>query len=182
MPCRQPRAQVGHTVARASDVRQVSATIIAPTSTQDAECTIEEVLLPPIDGPTSLEATTRLIAEAITQWLDEEWTPLDVHKDLGIAAADVCVECPRTSLTYYTQAYRHVRLEGQQEAGAVLLALSNRLLAFPGYRDTFVNAFDVANKVVELLMLDMGTDVCCTSDADHARLQRVKDHLIDTTE
>lgn len=59
----------------------------------------------------------------------------------------------------------------------MLLALSTRLLDFPAYRDTFVNAFDVANKVLELLMMEMGTDVCCTSDADYARLQRVKESL-----
>lgn len=47
------------------------------------------MLLPPVDGPESLEPTTRLIATTITQWLDEEWTPLEVHKDLGDAAADV---------------------------------------------------------------------------------------------
>lgn len=70
-----------------------------------------------------------------------------------------------------------MRLGGDQEAGSVLLALGTRLLDFPGYRDTFVNAFDVANKVVELLMLDMGTDVCCTSDADYARLARVKESI-----
>lgn len=60
--------------------------------------------------------------------------------------------------------------------GTVLLALSSRMLEFD-YHDTFVNAFDVSNKVIELLMMDMGTDVCCTSDADRARLETVKQEL-----
>jgi hypothetical protein len=91
----------------------------------------------------------------IAQWLDEEWTPLQVHERLGAAAAE---------------AYLRVRSTGENEAGGVLLQLIPELQAF-NYRDTFVNAFEVGNKVIELVMLREGRDVCCTSDADLERVQ-----------
>ncbi len=69
-----------------------------------------------------------------------------------------------------------MRLTGEREVGSVLLALSSRMLEF-NYRETFVNAFDVSNKVIELLMMDMGTDVCCTSEEDKTRLDSVKQAL-----
>ncbi len=50
---------------------------------------MQEILLPEFDTPEALEPTMRLIQAAITQWLDEEWTPLPEHKQLGEAAANV---------------------------------------------------------------------------------------------
>jgi hypothetical protein len=37
----------------------------------------------------------------------------------------------------------------------------------------FTSAFEVGNKVSELLMLRQGCDVCCTSEEDKARFVRV---------
>jgi hypothetical protein len=37
----------------------------------------------------------------------------------------------------------------------------------------FTSAFEVGNKVSELLMLRHGCDVCCTSEEDKARFVRV---------
>ena len=41
------------------------------------------------------------------------------------------------------QAYKQVRLEGEDELGAVLLGVSHNLLSFD-FRETFVNAFEVS--------------------------------------
>jgi hypothetical protein len=65
---------------------------------------------------------------------------------------------------------------------SLVLGLSNELLSF-NYRETFVNAFEVANKVVEMLMMRGGVDVCCTTDEDAARLARFSSsNQVDPTE
>jgi hypothetical protein len=84
---------------------------------------------------------------------------LDVHKDVGKAAG---------------AAYRSARLEdGAQDMGDLVLSLSTKLTAFD-FTETFVNAFDVGNKVVEILMSRGGIDVCCTDVT--TLLERYKKH------
>jgi len=63
----------------------------------------------------------------IATWLDEEWTPLEVHQQLGQAAGSAYVTC---------------RQQGDNDMSSLVLSLSNELLAF-NYRETFVNAFEV---------------------------------------
>lgn len=90
-------------------------------------------------------------------WLDEEWTPQAVHRDLGAAAG---------------AAYAKLRAAGEDEMGGLLLGLSAELQAF-NFRECFVGPFDVANKVVEMLMMrESGGDVCCTTDQDATRAAR----------
>lgn len=67
------------------------------------------------------------ISRMIATWLDEEWTPLKVHQQLGQAAGAAYVTC---------------RQQGDNDMSSLVLSLSNELLAF-NYRDTFVNAFEV---------------------------------------
>ena len=85
------------------------------------------VALPPLasDG-----ADARWVAGRVRCWLDEEWTPLEAHRELGAAAG---------------AAYAAVRRGGAADMGDLVLGLAERLLGFD-YSDTFVNAFDVANK------------------------------------
>lgn len=72
----------------------------------------------------------------VTTWLDEEWTPLEVHARVGEAAAS---------------AYADLRAAGKQEMGDILLGLSSELLSVEAekrlFHDTFTGAFEVANKV-----------------------------------
>jgi hypothetical protein len=89
----------------------------------------------------------------IAFWLDEEWAPLEVHGRLGEAAGEAYVTC------------RLDETQAVEDYGDLVLQLASTLDTFPDYKDTFVNNFDVANKVVEILMLRQGVDVCCT-DAD----------------
>eukprot|EP00878_Enallax_costatus_P007345 GHUV01007692.1.p1 GENE.GHUV01007692.1~~GHUV01007692.1.p1 ORF type:complete len:188 (+),score=26.95 GHUV01007692.1:216-779(+) len=105
---------------------------------------------------TNLECDRKWIAGMIALWLNEEWTPLEVHQQLGKAAGNAYVKC---------------RQQGDDDMSSLVLGLSNELLAF-NYRDTFTSAFEVANKVVEMLMMRSGVDVCCTSDDDLARIER----------
>lgn len=75
------------------------------------------------------------------------------------------------------QAYAAARLAGEREAGDVLLAMSATLLATGDFSETFTGAFEVANKVVELLMLEQGVPVCCTSEGDRTLVQRYRRSL-----
>lgn len=72
------------------------------------------------------------LAAILASWLDEEWTPLEVHGRLGQAAA---------------QAYGRLRQQqGLTELSDVLLGMSTELLAFD-FNETFTGPFEVANKV-----------------------------------
>eukprot|EP01025_Chloroclados_australasicus_P040513 TRINITY_DN4233_c2_g1_i3.p6 TRINITY_DN4233_c2_g1~~TRINITY_DN4233_c2_g1_i3.p6 ORF type:complete len:172 (-),score=23.28 TRINITY_DN4233_c2_g1_i3:1151-1666(-) len=107
---------------------------------------VKSIVLP---AYVDLEEEKQWIAGQIQQWLDDEWTPLDIHAQVGEAAS---------------QAYGTMREQGEDEIASVLLGMGQQLLAFD-YRDTFVNAFDVANKVSDLLMQRMGIEVCCTGES-----------------
>jgi len=122
---------------------------------------VPSIEFPPLSTPQQLDQEQQWVSNMVRLWLNEEWTPLYIHKDLGDAAG---------------KAYKSQRLAGCNEAGDVLLGLSSDLLAF-NYRDTFVNGFEVANKVIELLMLRQGCDVCCTSESDRNAIDRYENML-----
>jgi hypothetical protein len=114
--------------------------------------------LPSLNSMDEVEYEAMWIAGMIRCWLDDEWTPLDVHRDLGEATARV---------------YMDIRQEGvENEVGDVVLGIGAGLLDF-NFRECFVGPFDVANKVAELLMLKKsGCDVCCVSEADKEAIER----------
>ncbi|KAG7668055.1 hypothetical protein NADE_005091 [Nannochloris sp. 'desiccata'] len=114
--------------------------------------------LPALNSVDDIEIESLWISGMIRCWLDDEWTPLEVHRELGQAAA---------------RAYMEVRQEGvETEVGDVVLGLGAELLVF-NFRECFVGPFDVANKVAELLMLNkLGCEVCCVSDKDIAAIKR----------
>ena len=103
-----------------------------------------------------LAAEAAWLAGMLRLYLDEEWTPLEAHRELGEAAG---------------RAYTRLRVAGTRDASDVLLGLADELLAFD-FNPTFVNTFEVANKSLELLMLRAGCDVCCTSEAGREAMRR----------
>ncbi|WIA18077.1 hypothetical protein OEZ85_009558 [Tetradesmus obliquus] len=127
-------------------------TLRAAAAARDDVQPVPDLAIPPSD----IECDRKWIAGMIATWLDDEWTPLEVHQQLGAAAGAAYVKC---------------RQEGIDDMSSLVLGLSSELLAF-NYRETFVNAFEVGNKVVEMLMMREGVDVCCTSDEDAARIER----------
>jgi hypothetical protein len=128
---------------------------LAAQSFEAAE--VPPFLLPRPSSHESLEADAAWVAETIRMWLDEEWTPLDVHRDLGLAAG---------------RSYLALRREGIDDASDLLLGLCAGELMQCDYKEAFVNAFEVANKVAEFLMLREGCDVCCTTAADREAAAR----------
>jgi hypothetical protein len=55
--------------------------------------------------------------------------------------------------------------------GDLVLAMGSLLQAVD-FSDSFVGGYDVANKVVELLMQRQGMDVCCASSEDSTLIAR----------
>lgn len=90
------------------------------------------------------------LAQMVQMHLDEAWTPLDVHRKIGVEVARI---------------YREERESGVDELGSLVLAMSTRMVGFD-FEDAYVDSFDVANKASEYLMWKMGREVCCTSEQD----------------
>ena len=113
-------------------------------------------------------ASPEWVEGMVTFWLDEEWERgAAINADIGRAAAESYAKCVE----------RAARVEA--ETGEVddeafqrmVMTLANDLLAFD-FTDSFVSAFEVANKVIEMLMLRQGVDVCCVSEEDLTREER----------
>jgi hypothetical protein len=79
-----------------------------------------------------------------------------VHKVIGIATRD---------------AYFRARSEGAEDMGDLVLTMGSDLCNVD-FSDAFVGAYDVANKVVELLMQRQGIDICCSSPEDSSLIAR----------
>lgn len=49
-----------------------------------------DVVLPSVTEDQQLQQQEEWLAGEVQLWLDDEWTPLEIHKDLGKATAKVC--------------------------------------------------------------------------------------------
>lgn len=137
--------------------QSISSTVPRARSIDDIE-PVPAATLPSLNSVDEIEYEAQWIAGMIRCWLDDEWTPLEIHRELGQVTARI---------------YTELRQEGvENEVGDVVLGLGAGLLDF-NFRETFVGPFDVANKVAELLMLKKsGCDVCCVSEADKEAIER----------
>ena len=69
-----------------------------------------------------------------------EWSLQEPHKELGLRAAEKCTS---------------MRLEGCEDMGSLVMGVAADLIEFD-FSDAFVNAFEVANKCSEILMMREG--------------------------
>lgn len=129
-----------------------------PLHAQDGVVAPPPVLLPALASPDCAPREAAWAGSMVTLWLDEEWTPLPDHAALGQAV--------RESVARLSTA-----AAAPPDASGLVLDLADALSTCD-YRATFVNAFDVANKAVELLMLRAGHPVCCVSEAERERAAR----------
>ena len=137
-----------------------AAAAAAAASAED-EGGVRSVSLPRPPSPEALAEEARWLGDVMCFHLDEEWTPLEVHRRLGDRLAEV---------------YARVREgDGGDEVGAVIMSLTEELLSF-NFREAFVSRFEVANKAGEVLMMRAGMDVCCTSPDDESLLERFSAH------
>ncbi|KXZ53247.1 TTL5 protein [Gonium pectorale] len=73
-------------------------------------------------------------------------------------------------------AYVGLRQSGDDDMGSLVLAIASELLRTelqPAFRASFTDPFEVSNKLCETVMLRDGCDVCCTSEQDRERIERV---------
>jgi len=131
-------------------------------SAASGQATGQPPTLPPLQNEQQLEIEKQWITEMIQVWQDEEFLEQEVHMHLGVAAG---------------QAYERARRQedaapGDTDLSNLLFTMLQDLQQFD-YTETFTGAFDVANKIVELLMVNEGQEVCCQGADDTARLQRL---------
>ena len=99
----------------------------------------------------------------IALWLDDEWERgASINRTIG----------EETARAFERHAARGSARETSEEFYArVVLDVANDLTAVD-FRDAFVSAFETSNKLIEMLMLRAGTDVCCVGEDDITRADR----------
>lgn len=110
-----------------------------------------------------IDADAAFVAGMVRFWLDEEWQfGAQINEDIGQAAGKA-----------YADAQRAMAAEGDEEEvlQRLVMSIAGDLMAFD-FSDSFVSAFEVANKVIEMLMLRAGSEVCCVSEEDITREAR----------
>ncbi|GAB4819347.1 hypothetical protein N2152v2_006393 [Parachlorella kessleri] len=139
----------------------IELTDITLSGKQVAASSVPPFVLDPVLSEEALSTEGLWMINMIKCWLDEEWMALEVHGPLSRAAGE---------------AYRRLRQEGQNDASALVLDLVAQLQGHD-FQDSFTNEYEVANKVVELLMLRQGCAVCCASPADLSAIERYQGKL-----
>lgn len=137
------------------DVKKIVSFVRANEGTHEAEY---ELRLPTVVDPT---VEREWLAKMLQFHLDEEWMPLEIHRDIGVAASNV---------------YMEQRSDGVDDLGSIVLAIGTQLTSFD-FADSFVDSFQVANKASEFLMMKMGREVCCQSEGDRNALSRYEEIL-----
>lgn len=95
----------------------------------------------------SLDA--EFLKRSVQYWLDSEYIPQEIHTSLGLEVARV---------------YRSCRAAGMSDMSDILIGMGTALEGFD-MKDAFVNAWDVANKVSDLLFFRMGMETSqCAGD------------------
>lgn len=90
------------------------------------------------------------IGGAVQLWLDKEYIRLPVHVEIG---SKVSAE------------YVNLRQAGADDMGEIIMGIGTCLESFD-LKDAFVNAWDIANKVGDFLLVLMQRETCeCSDDA-----------------
>ncbi|MEB3163288.1 MAG: hypothetical protein VKK80_08680 [Prochlorothrix sp.] len=100
------------------------------------------IVLPPAVNPLK---EGEWLQQALHQWLDQEFLPEPVNKDIATRA---------------TQVYVRQRMEGENDLGSLVIALIMELRGFD-FSKSFYGEFAVANAVSDLLLESLGYERCC---------------------
>jgi len=103
---------------------------------------ISALTLPP---PQDCQQEGEWLKTALHHWLDQEFIPEPVNQTIAQRAAQVFVR---------------QRLEGENDVGALVIAIVTEMQAFD-FSKSFYSEFAVANAVSDLLLESLGIDRCC---------------------
>jgi len=117
-----------------------------------------------------VDADGEWIEGMVTLWLDDEWERgSEINRMIASRVKRAYVEAMRRELANGVES----DAGGDEHYPSLVMALIDDLLTFD-FTDAFVNAFEVGNKVIEMLMLRDGVDVCCVSEEDVTREWRLR--------
>jgi hypothetical protein len=103
---------------------------------------IPPIVLPPIENPPQEGEWLR---GSLHAWLDREFIPEAVNAKIAERAAQIFVR---------------QRLEGENDLGALVIAIVTEMQAFDFSR-SFFSEFAIANAVSDLILDSLGIDRCC---------------------
>ena len=107
------------------------------------------------------------LGKSITRYLDNEWIQLPIHEKIGGIVSNVYIEC---------------RSRGVNDVGEILMNVGNTLENVD-IIDSFVNAWDIGNKVSDLLMVRLDRELCsCAGDMDEYKVDSNEDFSIEKVE
>jgi hypothetical protein len=97
----------------------------------------------------NVEDVGLFLRNSVMKWLDDEYIPQDIHRVLGEAVQQV---------------YLSKHTAGVTDLGEMMMSVGTALEGMD-MKESFVNAWDVANKVSDLLMLKLDRELCaCMGD------------------
>lgn len=103
---------------------------------------IPSVTLPPSQNA---QREGEWLEKSLHEWLDQEFIPEPINRTIAKRAAQV---------------YVRQRLEGENDVGALVIAIVTEMQAFD-FSKSFYSEFAVANAVSDLLLASLGFDRCC---------------------
>jgi hypothetical protein len=103
---------------------------------------IQPIVLPPAIDPQREGEWLRI---ELQQWLDSQFIPELVNQQIARRAAQI---------------YLRQRLEGENDLGALIIAIVTEMQAFD-FSKSFYGEFAIANAVGEILLESRGINHCC---------------------
>jgi hypothetical protein len=79
------------------------------------------------------------------QWLNEEFIPEDINREIAERAAQI---------------FMRQRMEGENDLGCLVIAIITEMRSFD-FSKSFYGEFAIANAVSDLLLESLGFDKCC---------------------
>jgi hypothetical protein len=103
--------------------------------------------IPPITLPPSAhpEREGDWLYDKLHHWLNEEFLPEEINATIARRASQI---------------YVRQRMEGENDLGALVIALITEMQSFD-FSQSFYGEFAVANAVSDLLLDSLGIDRCC---------------------
>lgn len=103
---------------------------------------IPPITLPPAQYP---EREAEWLKQNLLQWLNMEYLPEPANQTIATRAAQI---------------FMRQRMEGENDLGALVIAIISEMQAFD-FSESFYGEFTVANAVSDLLLESLGIDHCC---------------------